>query len=163
MTAFYCYLLSVSITLCSQLIETPFKIAITAESPAVVAESDVYIKVSLTNTADRNVNEGVAYVRDLDSAFRFEVRDEHDKLVPKRTYPHPELGTPGSVTFRTIARGETLTQEQRVSALYDMRKPGKYKIQVWKRNPDYDIKSNVITITVIPNDKGSVPKADKAP
>jgi len=57
------------------------------------------------------------------------------------------------VTFRIIARGETLTQEQRVSALYDMRKPGKYEIQVWKRNPDYDIKSNIVTVTVTPNGK----------
>ena len=166
MPAFYSFCLIFSLALCqhpNQRHKPPFKIAISAVSPIVVTESEVYIKVSLTNTSDHDVNEGVAYVRDLDSTFRFEVREEHGKLVPKRTYPHPELGTPGSVTFRTIARGETLTQEQRVSALYDMRKPGKYKIQVWKRNPDYDMKSNVITITVIPNDKGSVPKADKAP
>jgi hypothetical protein len=81
------------------------------------------------------------------------VRDEHGKLVPKRTYPHPELGFPGSVKFGAMVPGETTTEEQEVSALYDMRKPGKYTIQVWKRDPDYDIKSNVVTITVPPKDK----------
>jgi hypothetical protein len=153
MQVFYCFLLFVNLTLCQQSNNPPFKIAIAAESPTVVAESDVWIKVSLTNTSDQDVYEGAAYkTGNLDSTFRFEVRDNHRKMVPKRTYPHPEL-EPGSVRFRTISRGETYTQDQRVSALYDMRKSGKYTIQVWRRNPDYDIKSNIITVTVTPKDK----------
>ncbi len=138
----------------------PFKIAITTESPTVVAESDVSIKVSLTNTSNQDVNEGVMYKDgiNLDSTLRSDVRNEHGKLVPKRTYPHEELRT-GSVIFRTIRAGQTLTQEQRVSSLYDMRKPGKYTIQVWKRNPDYDIKSNIVTVTVTPNGKDPARKS----
>ena len=81
----------------------------------------------------------------LDSTFRFEVRDEHGNLVPKRTYPYEELRT-GKVIFRTIRTGETLTQNQTVSAQYDMRKPGKYTIQVSRD----DIKSNIVTVTVTP-------------
>ena len=155
MQVFYCLLLFVSLALCQQSNNPPFKIAITTDSPTVVAGSDVWIKVSLTNTSDHDVDEGVMYITEinLDTTFRFEVRDEHGKLVPKRTYPHPELGYSGSVIFRTISRGETLTQDQRVSALYDMRKPGKYTIQVWRRNPEYDIKSNVVTVMVTPNGK----------
>jgi hypothetical protein len=162
MTGFYCFFLAVSLALCQQSNTPPFKIAIAAESPTVVAESDVWIKVSLTNTSDQDVNEGVMYKDgiNLDSTFRFEVRDEHGKLVPKRTYPHEELRT-GSVIFRTIRAGQTLTQEQRVSALYDMRKSGKYTIQVWRRNPDYDIKSNVVTVTVTPNGKAPARKPGK--
>jgi hypothetical protein len=159
---FYCFFLLVNLALCQQSNNPPFKIAITAESPTVVAGSDVSIKVSLTNTSDKDVYEGAMYkIGNLDSTFRFEVRDEHGKLVPKRTYPHPELAT-GSVKFRTIARGETYTQDQLVSALYDMRKPGKYTIQVSRRisdNPKDDIKSNIITITVTPN--GKVPARKK--
>jgi len=34
-----------------------------------------------------------------------------------------------------------------------MRKPGKYTIQVWRRNPDYEIKSNIVTVTVTAKDK----------
>src|SRR6266446_5719610 len=123
MQVFYCFLLFVNLTLCQQANNPPFKIAITADSPTVVAGSDVWIKVSLTNTSDHDLNEGVAYITgNIDSSFQFEVRDNHGKMVPKRTYPHPELAT-GSVGFRTISRGETLTQNQLVSALYDMRKP----------------------------------------
>jgi len=139
--------------------ENPFKIAITAENPTIAAGGDVSIKVSLTNTSNLAVYEGVMYMNgiELDSTFRFEVRDEHGKLVPKRTYPHEELRT-GKVIFRTISAGQTLTQEQRVSALYDMRKPGKYTIQVSRGvsdNPKDDIKSNIVTVTVAPN--GDVP------
>ena len=154
MQIFYCFLVFVNLVLCQQSNTPPFKIAITAESSTVVAGSDVWIDVSLTNTSKQDVHEGVMYKDgiDLDTTFRFEVRDEHGKLVPKRTYPHEELRT-GSVIFRTIRAGQTLTQEQRVSALYDMRKPGKYTIQVWKRNPDYDIKSRIVTIMVTPDDK----------
>jgi hypothetical protein len=96
----------------------------------------------------------------LDSTFRFEVRDEHGQLVPKRTYPNEELRT-GSVIFRTIRAGQTLTQPQPVSAFYDMRKPGKYTIQVWRRNPDYDIKSNIVTVTVTPKYKEQARKTRK--
>ena len=45
-----------------------------------------------------------------------------------------------------------------MSALYDMRKPSMYTIQVSRGvsgNPKDDIKSNIVTVTVTPN--GNVP------
>jgi uncharacterized protein (DUF305 family) len=133
----------------------PFKIAITAENSTVVAGGEVSINVSLTNTSNHAVYQGVIYKDgiELDTSFRFEVRDEDGKLVPKRIYPYEELRT-GKVIFRTIRAGETLTQLQPVSRLYDMRKPGKYTVQVSRGvsdNPKDDIKSNIVTVTVTPN------------
>src|SRR6267142_5173378 len=127
----YCFCLIVSLALCQQSNNPTFKIAITAENSTIVAGADISIKVSLTNTSNQDIYEGVMYKDGigLDSTFRFEVCDEHGKLVPKRTYPHEELRT-GKVTFRTISAGQTLTQPQPVSALYDLRKPGVYTIQV---------------------------------
>jgi hypothetical protein len=158
MHVIYCLLLFVNLALCHQANNPPFKIAIAAENSTVVAGADVSVKVSLTNMSDQDVYEGAAYLDGigLDSTFRFEVRDKHGKLVPKRTYPHEELRT-GRIRFRTISVGETYTQAQQVSAFYDLREPGKYTIQVWRRNPDYDIKSNIVTITVIPSGKDPVP------
>ena len=153
MQVFYCFLLLVNLTFCQQSNNPPFKIAITAENSTVVAGADTSIKVSLTNTSDHDVNEGAAYILgNIDSSFQFEVRDSHGKLIPKRSYPHPELAT-GSVRFRTMSRGETYTQDQLVSSLYDMRKPCKYTIRVFRRinyNPKDDIKSNIVTVTVTP-------------
>ena len=149
MYAVHCFLLLVAVVLWQQPTQAPFKIAITAEKSTVVAGDDVTIDVSLTNTSDQTVSEGAMYEGgiELDSTLRFEILDEHKKPVPKRHYPNEELRG-GSVRFSDFKPGDTSTQHQRVSALYDMRKPGKYTIQVWKRNPDYEIKSNIVTVTV---------------
>jgi hypothetical protein len=151
MKAFYCLLLFVGLALGQQPGKPPFKIAITIEDSTFVAGNDVWINVSLTNTSDHEVYEGVMYMEgiDLDTTLRFEVRDEHGNLVPKITSAHPELA-PGSVRFRTIRVGETITQQQRVSGQYDMRQPRKYTIQVSRGvsdNPKDDIKSNIVTVT----------------
>src|SRR4051812_18902320 len=108
----------------------PFKIAISPESPIIVAAGDdVTIDVTLTNTSNHIISEGPMYQSgiELDSTLRFEVLDEHKKPVPIRHYPNEELRG-GSVRFRDFKPGETIRQPQRVSALYDMRKPGKYTI-----------------------------------
>jgi hypothetical protein len=156
MHTLFCFLLLVNLALSQQPNQAPFKVVVAVENSTVVAGSDVTLDVSLTNTSNQDVSEGVMYKgTGIDSTLRFEVRDGNGKLVPKRTYPHPELAT-GSVKFRTISVGETLTQHQTVSALYDLRKPGKYTVQVFRRssaNPADDIKSNIVTITVTPRDK----------
>lgn len=157
MHTLYCFLLLVNLALCQQPNQSPFKIVVAVENSTVVAGSEVTLDVSLTNTSNQDVSEGVMYkdATGIDSTLRFEVRDRNGKLIPKRTYPHPELAT-GSVKFRTISAGQTLTQRQTVSALYDLRKPGKYTVQAFRRisdNPNDDIKSNIVTITVTPRDK----------
>jgi hypothetical protein len=149
-------LLSAALAVGQQPNKPPFSISTTAESPTVAAGADVWIKVRVTNTSNRDLDDsgGFSDRTGLDPNFRFDVRDDRGKPVPKRTYPHAELGVTGEPVNRTIAPGETLTQEQRVSALYDMRKPGKYVIRVSRRasdNPrDGEIKSNAVTVTVVP-------------
>jgi hypothetical protein len=165
MHTLYCFLLLFNLALFQQPNQTPFKIVLAVENSTVVAGSDVTLDVSLTNTSNQDVSEGVMYMgaTGLDSTLRFEVRDGNGKLVPKRTYPHPELAT-GSVKFRTISVGETLTQHQTVSALYDLRKPGKYTVQAFRStsdNPSDDIKSNIVTITVTARDKAAANKNGK--
>jgi hypothetical protein len=161
MHAFCCLLLSVGLAV-GQQSKMPFKIAISLESSTIVAGDDVTIDVSLTNTSTQIVSEGAMYIGgiELDSTLRFEVLDEHKKPVPIRHYPNEGLRG-GSVRFSDFKPGETSTQHQRVSNLYDMRKPGKYTIQVWKRNPDYDIKSNILTVTVTAKGKSLDSKSDK--
>ena len=162
MAAFYCFVLFISLGFWQGPNTAPFKIAISTDKTTVVSGEDVVVDVSLTNTTNKDVEEGVMYKQgiSLDSTFRFEVRDDRGKLVPKRTYPHEEL-RPGNIHFRTIGAGQTLIQPQLVSALYDMRKPGKYTVQVWRRNSDYEIKSNIVTVTVTAKDKDPARKSGK--
>jgi hypothetical protein len=162
MHTFYCLLLLISFGFRQQPNPAPFKISIETEKSTVVTGADVLVDVSLTNTSSQNVEEGVIYRTGigLDTSFRFEVRDQHGKLVPKRVDPDEQFRT-GSIRFRTIPAGRTLTQPQPVSTLYDMRKPGKYTVQVWRPDPVYDIKSNIVTITVTPKEKPSARKAGK--
>jgi hypothetical protein len=52
MQVFYCFFLFVNLVLCQQSNDPPFKIAITADSPTVVAEGDVWIKEPISKPGD---------------------------------------------------------------------------------------------------------------
>ena len=81
----------------------------------------------------------------------FEVRDEHGELAAKKVFKHPELAT-GSPVNRYLKPGETLMEEQDISLLYDITKPGRYVVQVSREFSGglYRgvVKSNKITIVV---------------
>jgi hypothetical protein len=150
-----CLLLTVVLAFAQQADKPPILIAIVAENKMVPAGSDVWINVSVTNASNQNLDDsgGFSDRTGLDPNLQFDVRDGSGKLVPKRTYPHPELET-GKPVNRAIPPGETLSQEQRVSALYEMTHPGEYTVQVSRRLPEAlgggIIESNKITITVKP-------------
>jgi hypothetical protein len=133
----------------------PFTIRIEAGKPEVKSGSEVWIKVHLINTGDRDLDMsgGFSDSTGLDPNYHFDVRDDRGKLIPRRVYPHPELDT-GKPVNRTVKPQQSFTEDQRVSALYDMRRPGKYIIKVSRRasdNPkDGRIESNALTITIVP-------------
>lgn len=85
MTAFYCFVLFLSLGFWQESNTAPFKIAISTDKTTVVSGADVVVDVNLTNSSNRDVEEGVMYKQgiNLDSTFRFVVRDERGKLVPK--------------------------------------------------------------------------------
>ena len=133
---------------------TPFTIAITAQSPTISVGSEVWIKVSITNRSNTSLDDSGGFTYDgIDPNLQFDVRDGDGKSVPKRKVQHREL-TAGQAVNRSIPAGQTFTQDQRVSAIYDMSKPGKYLIQVSRRasdNPkDGEIRSKPITVIVVP-------------
>jgi hypothetical protein len=72
-----------------------------------------------------------------------------------------EVPLTGSVIFRTLRAAQTFTQPQLVSSLCDIRAPGKYTIQVWRQDPNFDIKSNIVTLTVTPKGKDPARKRSK--
>ena len=131
----------------------PFRLVIESTDAKPKAGSDIWIKVTLTNNSMEtlDMSGGFSDLTHLDPNYHFEVRSDQGRPVPKRVYPHPELTT-GTPINRTIQPNETFAEEQRISALYDMTRPGAYLVQVSRRrsdNPqDGAIKSNTITIVI---------------
>ncbi len=139
----------------NQAAKAPFTIELSTDQPAVKAGSEVSIKVHLTNTSKRvlDCSGTISNLTGVDPNYVFEVRDEGNSAVPLRVYEHPELAT-GQPVSRSLKPGESFTDEQEVSRLIDMSRPGKYSIQVARRisddKKDGVIKSNAITVTVTP-------------
>ena len=146
--------------LCGQLLaaqdatEQPLSIAISAPTLTVMAGSEVWITVKLTNHSHHEIDESgsINGMTGLDPNLVFTVSDLHGNTVAKRIYRHPELAT-GTPINRAIKDRETLTEEQRISRLYDMTAPGTYIVQVSRRSAAGTereiVRSNTVTIKVV--------------
>lgn len=153
MLPFIFWMLGLNLAAQPQTDKRPFTIVVAAENSVVSPGADIWIKVSLTNSSNQNLDDSGSFSgrTSLDPNFQFDVRDQKGELVPKRRYEHPELDT-GTPINRTLHPGESVTQEQRVSSLYDMTQPGKYRVQVSMPVPKGlgkgRVKSNVVTVTI---------------
>lgn len=133
--------------------EQPFTITISAPTSIVKAGSDVWIDVTLANHSDEDLDESgsINGMTGLDPNLAFEVRDPRGNLIAKRVHKHPELAT-GKPVNREIKPRETLTEQQNISRLYDMTKPGRYIVQVSRGLSTGAqrgvVKSNEVTIVV---------------
>src|ERR1700675_4962818 len=134
--------------------QQPFTIAISAPTPIVKAGSDVWVIVKITNHSTEKLDESgsINGMTGLDPYLVFEVRDIRGDSMAKKVYERPELAS-GHPVNRSIIPGETLTEEQDVSRLYDMTHPGNYVVQVFRRSSEVkqsrSVKSNKVTIEVI--------------
>jgi hypothetical protein len=134
----------------------PAALVITTEQPTVKAGSMVAITVHFTNTSKQPIDAGGTFndATGLDSNFLFDVRDDKGHLAAKRAYRHPELWSGHAILDRVVKPDETLSEEQDISRLYDMTKPGKYVIQASRAIPKEMgggvVKSNSVSVTVTP-------------
>jgi hypothetical protein len=137
---------------------------VSAVQPSVKVGSPVRVKVVLQNISDHDIIVS-REVRGLDC--RVDVRDAEGRLAPdtKLGYlwnghvSNPDLSRlssqelTGSLISGSVKRGETLTWELDASKFYEIKQPGKYSIQVERKDPENHslmVKSNVITVTVTP-------------
>jgi len=140
-----------------QTAKQPFTITISTDKPTVVAGSHVYIKIKLTNTSDHTVDRSTAYSNGLDRQYLYDVCDENGNSVEKPGEHHELNGV--SLATGELAPGETANGETRITTLYDLTKPGQYTVQlsrfIGKDEKQGVVKSNTITITVVPADDTS--------
>lgn len=145
---------------------SPCVVSISLEEPAVRIGNDTYtvkagsklfVKVELTNTSKNDLVIGDGY----DARFgadtyynHYEVRDGNGNLVPQQPISHPELGrTSHGWPRRTVKPRQTMSvNDDLVTRLYDLSKPGKYTIQdlraVSDKTNEGRVKSNAITLLV---------------
>ena len=130
--------------------QQPFTITISADHPEVKAGSRVCVLVHLVNSS-KDLPMSHVYVNGMDAQFRYEIRDERGNVLPKKVWTYPVTISPHG---NGVLKGnDALSTEQCPSMLYDMTKPGEYKIQVFRPksdNPkDGEIESNIATVTVV--------------
>ena len=135
----------------AQTAKDPFSITISADKPTVVAGSRVYIRIKLTNMSDHVVDCSSAMVGAFDRRYLYEVLDENGKSMIKTDID------PERYQFCNLDPGESTGNGERlIRWLYDFTKPGTYTVQlsrfIGNDEKQGAVKSNTITITVIPAD-----------
>lgn len=143
--------------------QKPFVISISTLHDSFKSGAEIDIAVNLTNTSDKPVLlMGVCAPKGDFDGFTVEVKDIQNNIAPGRHLLRVERGEEtarpddiwtwsgpicGTVPPHKFSNGGFV-----VNRLYDMVKPGKYTIQV-QRKDTYSkmiVKSNMITITVTP-------------
>jgi len=137
-------------------------LTIRAVEDSLKTGSPVRIRVTLKNQSDHDISV-TREVRGREC--KVDVRDENGKLAADTStgyawnghVPNLDLSriTPadlkGALVFGTLKTGETTAWVMDVGTLYVMTKPGKYKIQLERTDPEnasVTVKSNVVTVTV---------------
>lgn len=137
---------------------------ISAVQKSIKAGSSVQIRVNLKNISSHDI----ALVMEVKGRdCRVDVRDADGKLAPETKLgyvwnghvasPDPSRVSPqdltGNLVYGTLKAGETQSWQMDVSKLYELKQPGRYTIQVERKdpeNPSITVKSNTITVTVTP-------------
>jgi hypothetical protein len=113
----------------------------------------------MTNTSNHEINASAVYEGSISSSYEYDVRDIAGNVPQKREHKGP--GRLSTIT-RTLKPGESVTDNANVARWLDLSQPGEYTIQVSRRingHVDDDVvKSNIITVTVLPKPGETEPK-----
>jgi len=132
--------------------KTPFTLALSCENAITTLGSDAWVKVRWTNTSDRalDASANILDATNIDPNFLFELFDENGHPVPKKVYRFPL--TSGHAEFGTLNAGESVTHDVNLVRLFELMRPGKYRVQVSRALPAVlgggSVKSNILTISV---------------
>ena len=123
-------------------------LAITITGPgSVKAGSEVIIRITPTNRSDHRIR---FRVEPMDYRYQVTVYDAQNKMAMETERGRKVKGASGMTVYLGgsfwLDPGESRKDELAVSDLYDMSRPGKYKVQVSRKGA----KSNTITINVVP-------------
>lgn len=160
--AFISIVVTVGQLAAQETVKQPFSITISALKLSYKAGSSVELKVVMTNMSGREIDAGAVYDRSINATYEYDVRDSLGNPAPRKDFKPSELQT---VRMRTLKPGESVSDVTNVARWVDFSRPGEYQIQVSRNIGDDEkdgvVKSNTITITVLPAD--GTPSADEPP
>jgi hypothetical protein len=86
----------------------------------------------------------------VDPNFLFDLPENGERPVPRKQCKFPE--TFGHAEFGTLKAGDSITHDVNLRRLFELKKPGKYTLQVsrliLKAMGGRSVKSNLLAITV---------------
>ena len=130
-----------------------FVITISAPEDEVQVGMDARVVITLKNISDRQVLVGRhSGVDSPEFTYRIEVRNASGQTVEETAYARgvrPEIGIN---TVDYVQPGGIAVQTAHVAKLVNLRRPGRYTVQVSRRDPKSGVvvKSNEITLSVVP-------------
>jgi len=126
-------------TMCSytaaQTHKAPFTLTISTDTPTVKSGSAVSINIAMMNTSNHDVSCSKVYMDSgVDMSYHYDVMGPLGERISKGIRKHPELEA-GSIFPCTLEPGKSsiVPSTSRISALFDMSKPGMYAVQVWRK------------------------------
>lgn len=139
----------------------PFTLTLQAPKQQLKAGQPLILSVIVKNASHRPIHVLVSQgAYDVGNVYHLHVLDKQG-LPPRRaSLPKPRGGKGsvvivGSVHGTRLQPDESLTDEVNISHIYDLTRPGKYRISIAEpffRGPDVPnglVRSNTITVTVI--------------
>jgi hypothetical protein len=132
-----------------------FQIEISAPSDEVQLGADARIVISLTNLAEHQIlfahRPGMNHP---EFSYTFHVRNAAGRVVEETAYGRESRMHPESEgrTVDYVQPGQSVTQTAHLARLVNLSRPGRYTVQVSRRDPVSQavVESNEITLNVVP-------------
>jgi hypothetical protein len=135
-----------------------FSLTLSARKTKVALGGDVLIEIRQTNLSNQTISCSAYAGSGVNYGFGYDVRDQHGAEAAKVVRSHPFVG---SYHNCHLPPGQTITSGVLLNLIYQFDQTAEYIIQVSRpdaRNPRAaDVKSNTITISVLP--EGEQPSA----
>ena len=115
--------------------------------------SDARVVITLKNVSDRQVLVGRHTGTDSpEYTYRIEVKDAAGRAVEETAYGRGARPGSGVTTVDYIQPGGIAVQTAHVAKLVNLRRPGRYTVQVSRKDPKSDlvVTSNEITLSIVP-------------
>jgi dipeptidyl aminopeptidase/acylaminoacyl peptidase len=132
---------------------TEFTITLSAPDNEVQVGSDARVMITLKNVSDHQILFG--HKPGMDSpefSYRIEVRNAAGHVVDETEYGHEAMQRQQSEsrTVDYVQPGGTTVQTAHIAKLVSLNRPGRYTVQVSRKVGSAVVKSNELTLSVVP-------------